>query len=144
MDADPVRGGPDGSNAGWDITVTYGAALGWDDWSNQAFPTGYKRDCGDLIDDHENWEYRILEFGSLSGTGDYTGSGLILSHAPSNNYYAFQFGLGANNMNNEYGYSGWFTYNGCSTATASWDPATCSATSIAACRGASSALRHRR
>ena len=102
----------DGSNAGWDITVTYGAALGWDDWSNQAFPTGYKRDCGNLIDDHENWEYRIMEFGSMSGTGDYYGSGLILSHAPSNNYYAFQLGLGANNMNNEYGYSGWFTYSG--------------------------------
>ena len=102
----------DGSSAGWDITVTYGAALGWDDWNNQAFPTGYKRDCGDLIDDHENWEYRIMESGSLSGTGDYAGSELSLSHAPSNNYYAFQLGLGANNMNNEYGYSGWFTYTG--------------------------------
>ena len=102
----------DGSSAGWDITVTYGAALGWDDWSNQSYPTGYKRDCGDLIDDHENWEYRIMESGSLSGTGDYAGSELSLSHAPSNNYYAFQLGLGANNMNNEYGYSGWFTYTG--------------------------------
>jgi len=102
----------DGSNAGWDISVTYGAALGWDDWNNQAFPTGYKRDCGDLLDDHENWEYRIMESGSLSGTGDYAGSELGLSHAPSNNYYAFQLGLGANNMNNEHGYSGWFTYSG--------------------------------
>ena len=102
----------DGTNVGWDISVTYGAALGWDDWNSQAFPTGYKRDCGDLIDDHENWEYRILESGTLMGTGDYAGSELDLSHAPSNNYYACQFGLGANNMNNEYGYSGWFTYNG--------------------------------
>ena len=102
----------DGTSAGWDISVTYGAALGWDDWNSQAFPTGYKRDCGDLIDDHENWEYRILESGTLMGTGDYAGSELDLSHAPSNNYYACQFGLGANNMNNEYGYSGWFTYNG--------------------------------
>ena len=24
---------------------------------------------GDLIDDHENWEYRIMESGSLSGRG---------------------------------------------------------------------------
>ena len=102
----------DGSTAGWDIAVTFGAALGWDDWSNQAFPTGYKRDCGDLIDDHLNWEYRILESGTLTGTGDYAGSEVSLSHAPSNNYYATQFGLGANNMNNEYGYSGWFTYSG--------------------------------
>ncbi len=102
----------DGSNGGFDLVITYGAALDWDAWSNQSFPTGYKRDCGDLIDDHLNWEYRILESGSLTGTGDYAGSSLSLAHAPSNQYYACQFGLGANNMNNEYGYSGWFTYNG--------------------------------
>ena len=102
----------DGSSAGWDIAVTYGAALGWADWSSQSFPTGYKRDCGDLIDDHLNWEYRILQSGTLTGTGDYSGSSLSLSHAPSNNYYACQFGLGANNMNDEYGYSGWYTYSG--------------------------------
>ena len=55
------------------------------------------------------WEYRIMEFGSMSGTGTTTVL-LILSHL--SNYYAFQLGLGANNMNNEYGYSGWFTYSG--------------------------------
>ena len=102
----------DGSNGGFDLVITYGAALDWAAWSSQSFPTGYKRDCGDLIDDHLNWEYRILESGTLTGTGDYAGSSLSLAHAPSNNYYACQFGLGANNMNNEYGYSGWFTYNG--------------------------------
>ena len=102
----------DGSAAGWDLSVTYGEAHDWTSWSNQAFPTGYKRDCGDLIDDHLNWDYRIMESGSLIGTGDYAGSSLSLTHAPSNSYYALQLGLGANNMNDEYGYSGWFTYSG--------------------------------
>jgi len=102
----------DGTTAGWDLEVTYGVALGWADWSSQSFPTGYKRDCGDLIDDHINWEYRLIESGTLTGTGDYSGSSLSLMHAPSNNYYAGQFGLGANNMNDEYGYSGWFVYSG--------------------------------
>ena len=59
----------DGSSAGWDLSVTYGEAHDWTSWSNQAFPTGYKRDCGDLIDDHLNWDYRIMESGSLTGTG---------------------------------------------------------------------------
>ncbi|MCH1581613.1 MAG: T9SS type A sorting domain-containing protein [Flavobacteriales bacterium] len=102
----------DGTTAGWDLEVTYGVALDWADWSSQSFPTGYKRDCGELIDDHINWEYRLIESGTLTGTGDYSGSSLSLTHAPSNNYYAGQFGLGANNMNDEYGYSGWFVYSG--------------------------------
>jgi hypothetical protein len=97
---------------GLSLSVTYGAALGWDDWSNQDFPTGYKRDCGELIDDHENWDYRILQSGTLTGTGNYTDLALSLSHAPANEYYALQVGLGANNQNNNYGYSGWIMASG--------------------------------
>ena len=102
----------DGTAGGWDLEVTFGAAMDWTEWDNQDFPTSYKRDCGDLIDDHENWDYRLMESGQLTGTGDYTGSNFSLLHAPANNYYAFQIGLGANNMNNAYGFSGWFSYSG--------------------------------
>ena len=102
----------DGSGGGWNIETTYSEAQTWDEWSSQDFPTSFKRDCGDLIDDHENWEYRIMESGTLTGTGTYDGSFFNLSHAPANQYYAFQIGLGANNMNNAYGYSGWFNYAG--------------------------------
>jgi hypothetical protein len=102
----------DGSGGGWDISVTYDAAMDWDAWSNQDIPTSFKRDCGDLIDDHENWEYRIMTSGTLTGTGVNDGNFLSLNHSPANHYYAFQLGLGANNMNNNFGYSGWFTYFG--------------------------------
>ena len=102
----------DGSGNGWDIAVTFGEAMDWTTWDNQAFPTSYKRDCGDLVDDHENWDYRLMQSGTLTGTGSYAGSTLSLVHAPANNYYAFQIGLAGNNMNNAYGYSGWFGYSG--------------------------------
>ena len=102
----------DGSGGGWDIEATYGSAMDWDAWSNQDIPTSFKRDCADIIDDHENWAYRILENGSLVGTGSYQGSAFYLTHAPANQYYAFQIGFGANNMNDAYGYSGWFNYSG--------------------------------
>ena len=102
----------DGSGDGWDVTATFGAAMDWTEWDNQAFPTSYKRDCGDLVDDHENWDYRLMESGTLTGTGNYAGSTLSLVHAPANNYYAFQIGMAANNMNDNYGYSGWFSYSG--------------------------------
>ena len=102
----------DGSGNGWDIEATFDAALDWNSWDNQDFPTGYKRDCSALIDGHEEWDYRIMQSGTLTGTGGYTGSTLSLTHAPANQYYAFQIGMAANNMNNAYGYSGWFAYSG--------------------------------
>ena len=97
------------------LSVTYGAASSWADWYVPG-QTNYKRDCGDLVDDHENWDYRILQSGTLTGDGDYATLSLSLAHAPANEYYAMQVGLGANNQNDNYGYSGWImasgTYNG--------------------------------
>ena len=63
----------DGSGGGWDIEATNGRnGLGC--LECQDIPTSFKRDCADIIDDHENWAYRILESGSLVGTGSYQGS----------------------------------------------------------------------
>ena len=93
------------------LDVTYGEAQSWTDWYTPG-QTNYKRDCGVLVDDHENWDYRILQSGSLEGTGDYSGLSLSLAHAPANEYYAFQVGLGANNQNDNYGYSGWVMASG--------------------------------
>ena len=127
----------DGSGGGWDIEATYGSAMDWDAWSNQDIPTSFKRDCADIIDDHENWAYRILESGSLVGTGSYQGSVFYLTHAPANQYYAFQNGYGANNMNDAYGYSGWFNYSGNFNNLTAKDPATSSVKWTAACLGPS-------
>jgi hypothetical protein len=49
---------------------------------------------------------------TLTGWGDYAGSELMLTHAPSNLYYGYQVGVAANNVNDQYGNGGWFTYNG--------------------------------
>ena len=97
------------------LSVTYGAASSWDDFYVPG-QTNYKRDCGVLIDDHLNWDYRILQSGTVTGSGIYNTLDLTLAHAPANEYYAMQVGLGANNQNDNYGYSGWVmasgTYNG--------------------------------
>jgi hypothetical protein len=50
--------------------------------------------------------------GTASGWGDYAGSELTLSHQPSNGYFGFQIGEGANNKNGNYGFSGWIYYTG--------------------------------
>jgi hypothetical protein len=99
-------------DAGWHVTFTLTDGLDFDAWSDQDFPTSYKQDCEDLFDDHENWTYWFLSQGTLTGWGDYDGSFLNCTHQPANQFYRFQVGLGANNMNNHYGYSGWFNYSG--------------------------------
>ncbi len=99
-------------DAGWNVAFTLTDGMDYATWSDQDFPTSYKLDCEDLLDDHENWMYWFLSEGSMTGWGDYTGSYLTCTHQPANEFYRFQVGLGANNMNEHYGYSGWFTYSG--------------------------------
>lgn len=60
----------------------------------------------------EQWIYYMLADGAMTGTGLYAGSTFELTHQPSNGYYGFQVGLGANNKNDQYGASGWFFWNG--------------------------------
>jgi hypothetical protein len=57
--------------------------------------------------------YYILQGTSTAtGWGEYEGSELALSHQPSNGFFGFQVGEGANNKNANHGYSGWFYYIG--------------------------------
>ena len=99
-------------DAGFDVSVTYGEGLGWEDWSSRSVPSSYKRDCPDLPDLHEEWMYFIVQSGSLSGWGAYEGSSFSLTHQPANEYYGCQVGVAANNMNANYGFSGWLMYIG--------------------------------
>lgn len=103
------------SNAGFTFSVNFVNGLDWAAWSSQAFPTGFKADCGGEAANHPEWIYYILQAGEgaeLIGWGDYDGSAINLSHAPSNLYFGFQYGDGANNYNGVNGFGGWFTYNG--------------------------------
>jgi hypothetical protein len=100
----------DNANAGWTVTLNYADGMDWDAWSTQPGYHSYKSDCG--LGDHTTWLYSTMIDGSASGTGDYAGSELDLSHQPSNGYFGFQIGEGANNKNDNYGFSGWIYYSG--------------------------------
>ena len=98
------------ANAGWTVTLNYADGMDWDAWSTQPGYHSYKSDCG--LGDHTTWLYSTMIDGSASGTGAYAGSTLSLSHQPSNGYFGFQIGEGANNKNGNYGFSGWIYYSG--------------------------------
>jgi hypothetical protein len=101
---------------GWNVDVTFAGNMDWSAWSNQGFPTSFKADCGGVDANFAEWQYFLMTPGAnaeLTGFGDFTGSMVNLVHAPSNNYFAFQLGNGANNYNAaENGFGGWFSYNG--------------------------------
>ena len=98
-------------NAGWTVIADFSADMTWTEWDGQAGYHSFKSDCG--LGDHTLWHYSILQASSqLIGWGDYAGSELSMSHQPSNQYFGFQLGEGANNKNGEFGFSGWFYYNG--------------------------------
>jgi hypothetical protein len=101
----------DNPNAGWTFEIDLNEGLNWQDWIDQDGPQSYKSDCG--LGDYTEWMYHILQNSSTaSGWGDYAGSELALSHQPSNGFFGFQVGEGANNKNANHGYSGWFYYIG--------------------------------
>jgi Secretion system C-terminal sorting domain len=102
-------------NNGWTATMTFTDGMAWAAWSNQTFPTNFKADCGGVAANHFDWMYyRLLDTPGveLVGYGAYAGSSLSIKHAPSNKYFGFQLGVGANNYNNSYGFGGWFSYQG--------------------------------
>jgi hypothetical protein len=103
-------------NNGWTIEVEFENGMDWTSWSSQPFPTNFKDDNGFADNDplYEDWTYYIMngDNASLTGTGGYAGSFINLTHAPSNLYYAFQEGIGANNRSEAYGIGGWFYYDG--------------------------------
>jgi len=86
--------------------------MNWEEWCATPGLESYKSDCG--LGDHMTWDYAILLNGTITGvegTG-FEGTELTMSHQPANQYFGFQFGVGANNKNAKYGFSGWFYYGG--------------------------------
>jgi hypothetical protein len=104
------------ANNGFNVDVWFGNEMDWSEWSSQSFPTSFKADCGGEDANYQDWLYFILQNGDgaeLTGFGAYAGSAINLVHAPSNNYFGFQLGDGANNYNGaDNGFGGWFTYSG--------------------------------
>ena len=109
----------DGAGGGMIFEANYEGAYDWANWSDPDLePTGahsFKKDCPSILPLQsiwEQWTYFFLTEGTMTGTGNYSGSSFTLTHQPSNGYYGFQVGLGANNKNDAYGASGWFFWNG--------------------------------
>jgi hypothetical protein len=101
---------------GWNVDVWFNGGMDWAAWSTQGFPTSFKADCGGVNANFASWTYFLLQAGpgaELNGYGNYEGSSLNLVHAPSNNYFGYQLGDGANNYNAaDNAFGGWFSYSG--------------------------------
>ena len=101
---------------GFLVDVTFSGGYSWQEWSSLPYPTSFKADCNGSGSNYDSWIYYILnntDGAELVGFGDYTGSSLSLTHAPSNQYFGFQYGNGANNYNSSNnGFGGWFNYAG--------------------------------
>lgn len=86
----------------------------WNTWDSLG--RSYKNDlnlaCADA--NHPEWEYYEMKggFSTLTGAGSLAGDVLYAYHTPSNFYYGFQVGDGANSKNCNHGMSGWFRYDG--------------------------------
>ena len=96
----------------FNVEATFSTLLNWEEWCATPGLESYKSDCG--LGDHMTWDYAILESGSITGVEGtaFEGTALSMSHQPANQYFGFQFGVGANNKNAKYGFSGWFYYGG--------------------------------
>lgn len=98
------------ANQGWIMEIELHDAQGWEEWS--ANGGSYKDDMNIAGDNYLDWIFFKMLSGTLTGTGEFEGSTLELSHAPANFTFGFQMGLAANNRNAEFGMSGWFFYSG--------------------------------
>lgn len=82
----------------------------------------YKNDLGLACANNnvQDWLFFEMKSGisTLTGEGAMAGDVLYLSHMPSNFFFGFQYGIGANNKNCNEGLSGWFTYEGFVNGTA--------------------------
>ena len=95
-----------------EVEAQFGSLMNWEEWCATPGLESFKSDCG--LGDHFAWEYAILLDGTITGVegSAFEGTELSMSHQPANEYFGFQFGVGANNKNANYGFSGWFYYGG--------------------------------
>ena len=101
----------DNPNAGFDLTATFNEGVDWNGWNSRGVPAGFKGECVDMSL-ALGWMYYILDEGTLTGWGDYTGSEFTLSHQPESKFYGAQVGEGANQHNARYGFGSTLNYSG--------------------------------
>ena len=104
-------------NQKWVMDVWFHSERNWNQW--QALGRDYKVDTWVENPEvghanHPYWTFYEMDDtrSTFVGQGSFAGQTLNLSHRPASYYYGFQFGLGANDMNGFYGFSGWWSYTG--------------------------------
>jgi hypothetical protein len=102
------------ANAGFDFVVTLYDGMDWETWESQPWNPTYKDDLGLAGDNYLDWLYFLIDGDNsyLDGWGDYEGTYFELTHAPGSMIYGYQYGVGANNVNTNFGNGGWVHYTG--------------------------------
>ena len=92
------------------VNAYFASLMTWDEWLD----TGTRKLQVRLrVGRPHRWKYTtLLDSSSITGAGSLAGTHLELTHQPMNEYFGFQFGEGANNKNGNFGFSGWFYYDG--------------------------------
>lgn len=110
LDAETVA--DTGAAGGFTIDMTFDR-----DFSDNADTTPeFKSVFADVFSHNGNEQFLDLEFGTITGTGGLTGLNFEIVRAPASGEYATQIGggeldgvIGANQHNDNFGVSGWFT-----------------------------------
>ena len=103
----------DNPDAGWYVSIPLTSGVDWDTWSADP-DNDYKDDYNLAGDSYLDWTYYLINSNGafMEGWGDFEGSYLEISHAPSSGSIGWQHGEAANNVGPNNGLGGWFFYDG--------------------------------
>ena len=101
-------------NEQWNVHIVYEGQTTDDDHVANGGGLKYDAGCAPIDPSIVDWDIYYMNGGLsyLEGAGSLGNSLLSLNHAPSNQYFGFQVGEGANDRNCNYGAGGWFSWSG--------------------------------
>ena len=98
----------------WNVYLVYEGMTSDDAHVANGGGLKYDAGCAPVDPSTVDWDiyYMNGDMSYLEGAGSLDNSLLSLNHAPSNQYFGFQVGDGANDRNCNYGAGGWFSWEG--------------------------------
>ena len=98
----------------WNVFIVYEGQTTDDEHVANGGGLKYDAGCAPIDPSIVDWDIYYMNGGLsyLEGAGSLDNSLLSLNHAPSNQYFGFQVGEGANDRNCNYGAGGWFSWSG--------------------------------
>lgn len=98
----------------WNVFLVYEGLTSDNDHVAGGGGLKYDAGCAPIDTASVDWDIYYMNGGLsfLEGAGSLDNSLLSLNHAPSNQYFGFQVGDGANDRNCNYGAGGWFSWSG--------------------------------